>query len=88
MKTKLHYVLTIAMLLCVFSVLAQDDTWNKVNQIEHTQDFKALNLLESKTHLFKLDTLGFKQLVSSAPLNSLDQNFWKNNKCSWFKRYT
>lgn len=68
MKTKLHYVLTIAMLLCVFSVLAQDDTWNKVNQIEHTQDFKALNLLESKTHLFKLDTSGFKQLVSSAPL--------------------
>ncbi|WP_396602426.1 reprolysin-like metallopeptidase [Algibacter sp. R77976] len=73
MKTKLHYVLTIAMLLSVFSSFAQNSSWNKINSVKDSKNLTNLKLDTDKVHFFKLDMSSLKKNVSAAPLRSLSK---------------
>ncbi|GAA4895471.1 zinc-dependent metalloprotease family protein [Flaviramulus aquimarinus] len=68
MKTKLHYVLTIAMLLFVFSGFAQNSTWKKVESTKKIENLSKFYIDKSKAHVFKLDQLSFKKSTASATL--------------------
>ncbi|WP_445736395.1 reprolysin-like metallopeptidase [Mariniflexile sp.] len=70
MKAKLHYVLSMALFLFVFSVSAQDSSWKKMESIKDTQIVSKLNLEKSKIHVFKLNTASLKESLSSASLRS------------------
>ena len=71
MKTKLHYVLTIAMLLFVFSSFAQNLTWKEVKTVKYSQKLSDLNLNKNEISLFKLDIVSFKKQIASSPLKGL-----------------
>lgn len=70
MKTKLHYVLSIAILLVVFSATAQNSTWKKIESIAHSKKLTKLNLNSNKVHFFKLNPLLLNKDVLSTPLRS------------------
>ncbi|MCL6296309.1 reprolysin-like metallopeptidase [Jejuia spongiicola] len=70
MKAKLHYVLSIAIFLFVFSVSAQNSTWKKIENTNNSENLSKLNLSNSKVHLFKLNSALLNKDVSSTPLRS------------------
>ena len=70
MKTKLHYVLSIAILLFIFSASAQNSTWKKIENINTPKKLSKLNLENSKVHLFELNSSLLNQDILSTPLRS------------------
>ena len=61
MKTKLHYVFSISIVLIVFSVHGQQITWKNVKEVSNTKTVTELHLDGTKVHYFKLDLLSFHQ---------------------------
>ncbi|MFD1615726.1 reprolysin-like metallopeptidase [Gelatiniphilus marinus] len=70
MKTKLHYVLSIAILLFIFSATAQNTTWKKIEHIENPENLAKLNLNNDTVHLFELNASLLQQEVLSTPLRN------------------
>lgn len=70
MKAKLHYVLSIAMFLSIFSIFAQNSSWKKIESIKDTKIVSKLNLDKAKVHVFELNRDLFKQSLSSVSLKS------------------
>ncbi|WP_308993709.1 reprolysin-like metallopeptidase [Mariniflexile litorale] len=71
MKAKLHYVLSIAMFLAIFSVSSQNSSWNKKQTIKNSKIISKLNLDKSKVHVFELNTVSLKKsLLGTVSRNS------------------
>ncbi|MCF7559404.1 M12 family metallo-peptidase [Sabulilitoribacter multivorans] len=70
MKTKLHYVLSMAILLCLFSVNAQNSSFKKVDAVENSQNFTKYHLDKNIVHLFELNMNMLEQSLSKASLRS------------------
>lgn len=70
MKTKLHYVLSIAIFFFMFSAVAQNSTWEKIETIDSPENLSKLNLDNKKVHLFKLNSFLLNQDILSTPLRS------------------
>ncbi|MDO5969236.1 GEVED domain-containing protein [Flavivirga aquimarina] len=68
MKTKLHYVLSIAMILYTFSSIAQNSSWKKVEIIKSYEKLSKLHLDKNKVQVFELDLSLFKSTTTSATL--------------------
>lgn len=68
MKTKLHYVLSISMILLVFSANAQNPTWNRIENPKDEKVANRLNLDLNKVHFFELNSSQFTESTSSATL--------------------
>ncbi|GAA4939869.1 zinc-dependent metalloprotease family protein [Algibacter agarivorans] len=71
MKTKLHYVLTIAMLLFVFSSFAQNSSWKHVENIKTNENLSKFHVDKNKLHVFELDLSSFKKSTASATLRGI-----------------
>jgi hypothetical protein len=67
MKAKLHYVLSIAMFLFVFSVSAQNSSWKKLEISKDSKKISKLHLDTNKTHLFELNMPVLRQSLSKVP---------------------
>ncbi|WP_372935967.1 reprolysin-like metallopeptidase [Seonamhaeicola sp.] len=75
MKTKLHYVLSIAILLIVFSSFAQNSPWKKIESVENFSKTSKLQIDKDKTHFFKVDRAQFDKNKATATLrNSKEKN--------------
>ncbi|CAH8282237.1 putative secreted protein (Por secretion system target) [Mariniflexile fucanivorans] len=61
MKAKLHYVLSIAMLLVIFSASAQNSSWKKSETLKDSKIISKLNLDKKKVHVFELNTRSLKE---------------------------
>ncbi len=70
MKAKLHYVLSIAIFLFIFSASAQRSTWKKVENTGHSERLSKLNLDPSKVHLFQLNRALLNKDILSTPLRN------------------
>lgn len=70
MKTKLHYVLSMAMLLCLFSINAQNTSFKKVEDVENSENFNKYHLDKNNVHLFELNLNTLKQSLSKTGLRS------------------
>ncbi|MFG6685097.1 reprolysin-like metallopeptidase [Mariniflexile sp. HNIBRBA6329] len=64
MKAKLHYVLSIAMFLFIFSVSSQNSSWEKVESIQNSKIISKLNLNKNNIHVFKLNVPSLKESLS------------------------
>ncbi|WP_406685153.1 GEVED domain-containing protein [Seonamhaeicola sp. MEBiC1930] len=73
MKTKLHYVFSIAMLLTAFSSFTQNTTWIKVNTIENNGELSKLEIDETRIHLFKINKSDFSKKTAKATLRNSSQ---------------
>ena len=73
MRTKLHYVLSITMLLFTFSAVAQNSTWRQVENLKNHERLSKFHLKKNKVHLFELDMTSFKKSIASTTLRG-DQN--------------
>lgn len=63
MKTKLHYVLSITMVLVVFSSFAQKSSWKRVEKIQNSDKIHQLHLDKNKTRFYELDASSLKQKI-------------------------
>ncbi len=71
MKTKLHFVLSLSMFLCVFSVVAQQNYWQKNDKLlDLRNDNDKTRLNEKFYQTYRLDLDAFKAQLSNAPLRS------------------
>ncbi len=70
MKAKLHYVLSIAIFLFVFSVFAQNSSWKKIESTKDTKIVSELNLDKNKIHVFELNTISLQKSLSPVFLRS------------------
>ncbi|WP_299548518.1 reprolysin-like metallopeptidase [Seonamhaeicola sp.] len=70
MKTKLHYVFSIAMLLVTFSSIAQNSSWKKIETVENFERISKFEIDQNKVHLFKLDKALFKRHTASVALRN------------------
>ena len=70
MKAKLHYVFSIAMFLSIFSVIAQNPYWKKLESIKDTKSVSKLNLDANKVQAFELNMAPFKASLSNATLKN------------------
>lgn len=70
MKAKLHYVLSIAIFLFVFSAFAQNSSWKKIESIKDTKIVSKLNLDKNKVHVFELNTMLLQESLSSVSLRN------------------
>lgn len=77
MKTKLHYVLSITMLLFTFSAIAQNSTWKQVENLKNSEKLSKFHLKKNKVHLFELDMTSFKKSTASTTLRG-DKNKKEN----------
>ncbi len=68
MRTKLHYVLSITMLLFAFSAIAQNSSWKQVENLKNSEKLSKFHLSKNKVHLFELDMISFKKSTISATL--------------------
>ncbi|MDD7884733.1 reprolysin-like metallopeptidase [Flavivirga sp. 57AJ16] len=75
MKTKLHYVFSITMLLFAFSSIAQNSSWKQVENLKNPEKLSKFHLNNNKVHLFELDITSFKNSTVSTTLRGA-----KNNK--------
>ncbi len=66
MKTKLHYVFSMAMFLSVFSMYGQQPNWTKVKSAKDTQALSKLDLEPSEVDVFELDDDAFFQQLDLA----------------------
>ncbi len=71
MKTKLHYVLSITMLLFVFSAIAQNSSWKQVENLKNSDNLSKFHLNKNKVHLFELDMDSFKKHTVSISLRNV-----------------
>ena len=71
MKAKLHYVLSIAMFLAIFSATSQNSSWKKIEGIKDSEALSKLHLDKSKAHGFELDFMLLKTTLSSAVSRNL-----------------
>jgi gliding motility-associated-like protein len=69
MKTKLHFVLSLSMFLCVFSVLAQQSYWEETKETEFINDDKP-QLNQEYYQTFSLNFEELKSQLANAPLRS------------------
>ncbi|MFD0990352.1 reprolysin-like metallopeptidase [Mariniflexile jejuense] len=65
MKAKLHYVLSIAMFLAIFSATSQNSSWKKIEGIKDSEELSKLHLDKSKAHGFELDIASLKTALSA-----------------------
>ncbi|MGK0253405.1 MAG: hypothetical protein ACI9OE_000874 [Mariniflexile sp.] len=70
MKAKLHFVLSIAMFLFVFSIYAQNSSWKKIESIKDNKIVSNLNLDKTKIHAFELNMASLQESLSAAALRS------------------
>lgn len=68
MRTKLHYVFSITMLLFVFSGIAQNSSWKKVESLKNSEKLSKFHLKKNQVHLFELDMSSFKKNTASTTL--------------------
>ncbi|MCR8667436.1 M12 family metallo-peptidase [Aestuariibaculum sp. M13] len=66
MKAKLHYVLSITMLLFIFSAFGQNSSWKKLERVKDSKKLSKLHLDRSKVHFFKLDITSLKKNIGPA----------------------
>ena len=70
MRAKLHYVLSIAIFLSVFSIFAQNSSWKKIESNKDTKIVSKLNLDKSKVHVFELNEISLQESLSPVFLRS------------------
>lgn len=70
MRTKLHYVLSTAMLLVVFSSFAQKTSWKHLDNIQNSDKIDQLHLNRSKTHFYELDTVNLTKKIKAVTAKS------------------
>ncbi len=68
MKTKLHYVFSLALFLIGFSVFGQNKLWNKSGSNGYLNGISISNLDAKNFEVFELDTQSFMQSLRNAPL--------------------
>ncbi|MFI0428754.1 reprolysin-like metallopeptidase [Mariniflexile sp. HMF6888] len=66
MKAKLHYVLSIAMFLFIFSVSSQNSSWEKVETIKDSKIISKFHLNKNSVHAFKLHSNSLQESLSGA----------------------
>ncbi|WP_100611203.1 zinc-dependent metalloprotease [Confluentibacter lentus] len=66
MKAKLHYVFSIAMFLLGFSVIAQNSSWKKLQNIKDSEKISKYHLNENKVAYFELNAISLKQTIAHA----------------------
>ncbi|WP_345006278.1 reprolysin-like metallopeptidase [Snuella lapsa] len=66
MKTKLHYVLSMTMLLLSFSALAQNSSWKKIESVKNPENLSKFHLNKNKVQLFELNFSLLKKNIASA----------------------
>ncbi|MBP0902660.1 reprolysin-like metallopeptidase [Mariniflexile gromovii] len=64
MNAKLHYVLSIAMFLAIFSVSSQNSSWKKTETIKDSKIISKLNLDKNKVQVFELNTASLKESLT------------------------
>ncbi|WP_411894169.1 thrombospondin type 3 repeat-containing protein [Winogradskyella sp. A2] len=69
MKTKLHFVLSLSMFLCVFSVFAQQSYWEETKRTDLINDGNP-QLNQKFYQTFRLNIDELKNQLASAPLRS------------------
>ncbi len=67
MKTKLHFVLSLTMFLCVISVSAQQNYWQQIQKSDLNND-NLTELNQKHYQLFRLDIDALKEELRDAPL--------------------
>ncbi len=73
MKAKLHFVLSIAMFLFVFSAFAQNSTWKKIENGIGSKKISKLHLENSNVHLFELNSELLKKDIKATPLRGFSK---------------
>ena len=73
MKTKLHYVFTLAVLLIGFSVFGQTKFWQKSTSNGSLNTIPISELNEKHYEVFQLDFVAFRQALVNAPLRESNQ---------------
>jgi len=68
MKTKLHYVFSITLLLAFFSVNGQHNYWTSINYTKNSRSSNLKNLNQEHYKTFQLDVNTFKENLEGAPL--------------------
>ncbi|APY10810.1 hypothetical protein BWZ22_05970 [Seonamhaeicola sp. S2-3] len=70
MKTKLHYVLSIATLLIAFSSFAQNSYWKKLESAKNSEKISKFQIDKNKAHFFKVNRAQFNKNKATASLRS------------------
>ena len=71
MKTKLHYVLSLAIVLSTFSSFGQQSFFKKVENVKNPESLEKYHINKNKAHFFELDINSFKNdLINSFSKNS------------------
>lgn len=78
MNAKLHYVLSITMLLAFFSVHSQNFSWRKIETVKESKIISDLSLDTNNLHVFELD----KTALMESLLHTNDRNFNKGQYSS------
>ncbi|MEZ4855503.1 MAG: zinc-dependent metalloprotease family protein [Gelidibacter sp.] len=68
MKTKLHYVFSLAIVLIGFSAFAQKNVWQKSTSNGSLNAISISDLNEKNYEIFKMDFNAFQQALANAPL--------------------
>ncbi|WP_100613569.1 zinc-dependent metalloprotease [Confluentibacter citreus] len=66
MKAKLHYVFSIAMFLFGFSVIAQNSSWKKLQNVKNPEKISKYHLNENRVGYFELNAVLLKQSIAGA----------------------
>ncbi|WP_111308890.1 zinc-dependent metalloprotease [Confluentibacter sediminis] len=70
MKAKLHYVFSIAMFLFVFSAIAQNSSWKKLQSIKNSDKISKYQLNKNEVDFFELDAISLKKNIVNASLRT------------------
>jgi subtilisin-like proprotein convertase family protein len=71
MKTKLHFVLSLSLFLSVFSVIAQQSYWQKIDRTEINSSAYTTDLNLKFYQTYWLDIEAFKAELTNAPMRSI-----------------
>jgi Tfp pilus assembly protein PilE len=71
MKTKLHFVLSLSLFLSVFSVIAQQSYWQKIDRTEINSSANTTDLNLKFYQTYWLDIEAFKAELTNAPMRSI-----------------
>jgi subtilisin-like proprotein convertase family protein len=74
MKTKLHFVLSLAMILTVFSLGAQEGYWQKTDKTNENLGLDISSLNQKFYETFRLDLTALKAQLVNAPLRNATPN--------------
>ncbi|OZV71029.1 reprolysin-like metallopeptidase [Winogradskyella aurantia] len=74
MKTKLHFVLALTMILTVFSLGAQQGYWQKTDKSNENLGLNISSLNEKFYETFRLDLSALKAQLANAPLRNVTTN--------------